>query len=102
MSDPNSAIPLIRRKIVGTDGDVVWPETQTMDDYSRDELVDAIRSVMRKGCNYDRQEVIEAVARHLGFSRVRETIAAPVKSAINAAIRRGVLGYDGKLIWREA
>lgn len=91
----------VRRKIVGADGDVVWPATQTMDDYTRDDLVAAIRSVMRKGRNYDREEVIEAVAHHLGFRRVRETTAAPVKSALNAAIRRGVLGYEGAVVWRR-
>jgi hypothetical protein len=71
-----------------------------MDEYTRDELVDTIRSVTRKGSKYGREEVIEAVASHLGFARVRETIAAPVKSAINAAIRRGVLVYEGKVMWR--
>lgn len=53
-----------------------------------------------KGRNYDREEVITTVASYLGFSRVRDTIAAPVKSAINAAIRRGILEYDAQLVWR--
>ena len=47
----------IRRKIVGADGDTVWPETGRMDEYTRDELVDTIRSVMRRGCNCDRNAV---------------------------------------------
>jgi hypothetical protein len=52
-----------------------------MDEYTRGELVDTIQSVMRKGCTYDREEVIEAVASQLGFTRVRETITATEHSS---------------------
>ncbi len=90
----------IRRRIVGADGDTVWPETPRLDDYTRDELVDAIRSVTRKGCNYEREELIQMVARHLGFARLREQMRAPINSAINAAIRRGIIEYKGKWIRR--
>ena len=92
----------IRRRIIGTEGaDTVYPETRTMADYTRDELVDVVRSLVRPGRTCEREEVIEAVARHLGFARIRDTVRQPVKSAINAAIRRGVLGYQGSEIWRE-
>jgi type I restriction enzyme, S subunit len=91
----------IRRKIASGNTETVWLETTTMAEYSPDELIDSLRSVMRKNLEYEREEVIEAVARHLGFSRVRDTVRAPIKSAINAAIRRGVLAYKGQWIWRE-
>jgi len=42
---------------------------------------------------------VRGEARRLGF--VRDTVATPIKSAINAAIRRGILGGNQKLIWRE-
>ena len=65
------------------------------------ELVATIRSVTRKGCNYDREEVMENVARYLGFSRITEKVRDPIKSAVNGAIRRGVLEREGSVIWRQ-
>ncbi len=91
----------IRRKIIGAEGQAVFAETTWMDEYTRDELVDTIRSVMRQGCNYDREDVIAAVAAHLGFARITATVRDPIKSAINAAIRRGLLDYDGPTVWRK-
>jgi type I restriction enzyme S subunit len=91
----------IRRKIIGTNGPEVWPETPTMDSYDRDTLIETLCSVMRKGTVYERDEVTRAVANHLGFRRLTDTVLAPIKSAINGAIRRGVLAYEGTMIWRE-
>jgi hypothetical protein len=56
---------------------------------------------MRKGTHYERDAVIPAIAHYLGFVRVTDTIREPIKSAINGTIRRGLLGYDGSVIWRE-
>lgn len=91
----------IRRRIIGAEGPTVWLETPTMDSYSRDELIETIRSVTRPGTSYDREDVIRAVANHLGFRRLRDTVRAPIQSAINGAIRRGVLGYEGSTLWRQ-
>lgn len=91
----------IRRRILAANGQTVWADTQAMDAYKRGELVGVLKSVMRKGAEYPRKEVIESVARYLGFSRARDTVKGPIKSAINAAIRRGVLGGDQKVVWRE-
>jgi hypothetical protein len=92
----------IRRRIIETDGpDLVRAGTGTMADYDLDELRETFRSVMRKGTSYEREDVIHALARHLGFVRVTETIRQPIKSAINSAIRHGLLGYEGSVIWRE-
>ena len=90
----------IRRKIIEADGDDVRILTNAMDDYTREELRDTLISVMRKGTPYEREEVIYAVAHHLGFSRVTDTVRAPIKSAINGAIRRGILDYEGSVVWR--
>ncbi len=81
--------------------DSVFGATSKMDDYTRDELVDTIRSATRKGCNYERDEIVAAVATYLGFVRITDGVRDPIKSAINAAIRRGVLGYEGSTVWRE-
>ena len=45
---------------------------------------------MRKGARYDREDVIPALARYLGFVRLTDTIREPIKSAINSAIRHGL------------
>jgi hypothetical protein len=91
----------IRRKIIEADGELVHACAATMDQYDLEDLRDTLCSVMRPGREYERQEVIHAVARHLGFVRVTDTVLAPIKSAINSAIRHGILGYEGDRIWRE-
>ncbi len=91
----------IRRKIIAVDGDLVCLHTPSMETYERDELIDAFHSVMRKNLSYEREDVIRALANHLGFRRLTDSVREPIKSAINGAIRRGVLGYQGELIWRE-
>lgn len=92
----------IRRRIIDADGsNDVRGGTATMADYDLDELRDTMASVMRKGTSYDREDVIHAVARHLGFARVTEGVRQPIKSAINSAIRHGLLGYEGSAIWRQ-
>ena len=93
----------IRRRIIEPDGpSLVHTGTATMADYELEELREAFRSVMRKGSTYEREDVIRALARYLGFVRLTETIRQPIKSAINSAIRQGILGYEGSVIWREA
>jgi hypothetical protein len=87
--------------ILEADGDLVRIQTPTMADYPREFLQKTLSSVMRPGTTYEREDVIRAVAAHLGFQRVREEVRDPIKSAINGAIRKGELGYEGSLIWRE-
>jgi hypothetical protein len=90
-----------RRRIIKADGaNLVRAGTGTMADYGLDELREMYRSVMRKGASYEREDVIHALARYLGFTRVTDTSRDAIKSAINSAIRHGVLGYEGVLIWR--
>lgn len=93
----------LRRRILEADG-AAWVRlaTSTMSDYTLEELRNTLGSVMRKGATYDREDVIQAAAHYLGFQRLTDTIRHPLKSAINSAIRQGILGYDGSIIWREA
>lgn len=92
----------IRRRIIEADG-AAWvrPATTTMADYDLEELRSALCSVMRKGTTYEREDVIQSAAHYLGFRRLTDTIRQPLKSAINSAIRQGILGYEGNVIWRE-
>ena len=91
----------IRRGILEADRDRVRAYTTKMEDYPRETLRDAVRSVMRKGTTYEREEVIRAVARRLGFTRLTPAARKAIRSAINSAIRQGVIGYERGMIWRE-
>jgi hypothetical protein len=91
----------IRRGILEREGDLVRALTATMDDYTLEALRDTLTSVMRKGTTYDREEVIRAVAHHLGFARITDNARNPLKSALKSAIRKGMLGYEGNVVWRQ-
>jgi hypothetical protein len=90
-----------RRGIVETGSFGVARGKVNIGDWSRDDLVDALCSVMRKGSNYEREDAIKLAAAHLGFKRVGPNIDEAFRSAINGGIRRQVIGKDGHLIWRE-
>jgi hypothetical protein len=92
----------IRRRIIEADGpSLVRAGATTMAEYDLEELRETFRSVMRKGTNYEREDVIRFLASYLGFARITETSREAIKSAINSAIRQGILGYQGSVIWRE-
>lgn len=38
----------------------------------------------------------------IGFARVTDHTRDALKSALNSAIRQGILGYDGNIVWGEA
>jgi hypothetical protein len=91
----------IRRKIIESDGDLVRLGTATMEQYDLEDLRGTLCSVMRAGRRYEREEVIHAVARYLGFARVTDNVRQSIRSAINSGIRQGILTYEGDVIWRE-
>ena len=63
-------------------------------DYTREHLIDALRSSIN-GIWSDRDEAIRATAHHLGFRRASPTFQTAMRSAINGAIRRGLLESNG-------
>jgi hypothetical protein len=91
----------IRRGILERDGDFVRAWTTALDDYSLEALRYTLIAVMRKGTTYDREKVVRAAAQHLGFRRLTDAIRRPLKSALNSAIRQGLLAYEGNVVWRE-
>ncbi|CAN5478777.1 hypothetical protein BH20ACI3_BH20ACI3_02160 [soil metagenome] len=72
---------------------------RTINDYSRDELVNALLKGMGKKW-WTRDDAIRDAARRLGFRRTGRQIRDAFKSAINGAIRRGLLEYEGDMIRR--
>jgi len=90
----------IGRGIIERDGFFVRGKTPTILHYERPVLVDALTSVMRKNHPYEREEVIQALAVHLGYSSVSDAMRETMKSVFNSAIRQGVLIREGSTITR--
>ena len=89
----------IRRGILASDGDVLAPATRTIDDYDLGDLRGAVLSC---ACStpITRDDLARAAAHRLGFRRRGARVADALKSAINSAIRRGLLDYHDDLVWR--
>jgi hypothetical protein len=67
---------------------------RSIDQYTRDHLIDILLAAMGQGW-WDRDEAVSAGARHLGFRRTGSNLHKAFKSAINGAIRRGLIETDG-------
>lgn len=74
-------------------------DCRSINDYRRDLLIDALLDSMGRRW-WERDEAVRAAARHLGFRRTGRQIRDTFKSAINGAIRRGLLEYEGRSIRR--
>lgn len=68
---------------------------RTLHAYTRDELIAFIPSVLLKGQTIEREALMRALLCHLGFHRLTDPAQNALKSAINGAIRRGVLEAVG-------
>lgn len=87
----------VRRRILSSERGEYALCHGAIGDYKRDELIDALLGVMGRGWT-ERDEAIRAAARWLGFQRAGRAIQDAFKSAINGAIRRGRLKYEGSRI----
>jgi AraC-like DNA-binding protein len=76
-------------------------ECRSISDYRRDDLIDALLDAMGRAW-IDREDAIKHAARHLGFRRTGHQIRDAFKSALNGAIRRRLLEYDGSEIRRAS
>ena len=90
----------LRRRILESDSDHLRIATPSISDYETDELVNALRLIIRKGQIASREETIREVALQLGFRRITEQIRNAIKNAMRAAIRRGALEGHRENIWR--
>jgi type I restriction enzyme S subunit len=86
---------LLRRIAVREPDGTLALGPRTLDAYTRDELIDCIPSVLRKGQTLASEDLMRALLHHLGFQRLTDAAQEALKSAFNAAIRRGVLGTEG-------
>jgi hypothetical protein len=72
-------------------------EGRRIDDFSREQLIEALLRAMPGGW-IEREEAMRRAARHLGFRRMGVAIQERFKSVIRGAILRGLLEYDGDVI----
>ena len=86
-----------RRAIIETaDGGLV-ARTHSIDDYDREFLKTALKSVVGRAWT-EQSEAIRAATRWLGFRRTGSTIAAAFQSAIRGAIRQRLAERNGTMI----
>ena len=60
-----------------------------MADYSRDELIGTLTTVVKKGRGHTEDSLLSAAARYVGFVRVTQGMKKTHQSAIRAAIDQG-------------
>ena len=96
--DVDSAlITAVRRGIIKNDRGILSIDCRDIGQYPRNLLVTAL--VAATGYAWtERERAIKAAARYLGFRRTGSSIHDAFKSAINSAIRRGLIGTDRKMI----
>lgn len=85
----------IRRKIISRNGHGYNPATPTINHYEDEDLIKSLRSVIRKGYEYEREYVATQAAAYLGFDNISEAFAARMKTIFNMAIRRDELYRNG-------
>lgn len=90
----------IRRGILFKDGGSYNLVERSAGDYERDHLIDSLIASMNGGWTA-RDEAVRATARHLGFQKAGVAFKDGMRSAINGAIRRGLLEYDGDMIRKK-
>lgn len=93
----NNLAVAVRRRILTNSGGTYALLGHDIGNYTRDELIDALLGAMGRGWT-EREDAIRAAARWLGFQRTGRAIQEAFKSAINGAIRRGWLEYEGSQI----
>ena len=91
---------VIRRKIIARNGDGYDSATPTIHHYTDEYMIKVLRSVIRRGYEYEREHLATEAAAYLGFDKVSFAFTEKMKSIFRKAIRRGELyrngGYVGK------
>lgn len=95
----SALIAAAKRGVIQNNRGVLSLLSRNIGDYSRDVLINSLLSSMG-AVWWEREEAIRAASRHLGFKRTGSLIRDAFKSAINGAIRRGLLEVNGSLIRR--
>jgi hypothetical protein len=84
----------VRRGILKSENGSYSLLVRNAGDYTRDHLIEMLMASV-DGSWMEREEAVRAIAKHLGFQRAGTAFKEALKSAINGAIRRGLLVYAG-------
>jgi hypothetical protein len=77
------------------EGDYVFGATPLASKLEIGHIVKTMLAITVKGAEYDRDALAPALARHLGFSQATPALRRRMKTAFNAAIRRGYFERTG-------
>jgi type I restriction enzyme S subunit len=88
----------LRRKIIAREGNSYYGATPTIHHYDDTELIKVLRSVIRKGYEYEREHLTTEAAAYLGFDKVSDAFAEKMKTVFRLAIRRGQLYRNGRYV----
>ena len=91
----------IRRKIIARNGDGYKSATPTINHYDAEELINVLRSVTRKGYEYERGHVVAMATEYLGFDKVSDAVSERMKTVFRLAIRRGEFYGNGIYIGKN-
>ena len=90
----------MRRGIIQSDMDMIIAGNQSIQDYSREDLIKFICSVMKKNRFYDQETLIQETLRHLGFQRNTKRAQSEMTAAIRSGIRKGIIIREKGEIYR--
>ena len=88
------------RHLISRSGALVWPGYGSIFEYKITLLQECVMSVASRR-PVDREAIIVAAARALGFGRTGGRIEERLKSAISGLIRRGHLEGDSRHVWKK-
>lgn len=86
----NTLRVVVQRRILANKQGAYRLDRRSIADYEREEILDILLAAMPRAW-VEREEAIRAAARHLGFRRTGPALQEAFKSAINGAIRRGLI-----------
>ncbi|MEA2326210.1 MAG: hypothetical protein QOE68_1169, partial [Thermoanaerobaculia bacterium] len=90
----------VRRGVLTSDGDSLFLQTRSIDDYERSFLKDQFLASLEGRTWKEREDAIRDFARWLGFRRTGPNIDETARSLINGLIREGRLESQAALIRR--
>lgn len=88
----------LRRNIIARNGTGYYGATPTIHHYDDTELIKVLRSVIRKGYEYEREHLTVEAAVYLGFDKVSDAFAEKMKVIFRLAIRRGQIYRNGRYV----
>jgi hypothetical protein len=85
----------VKRRIVAAKGELLTGATPTFGRYDFRFLLDTVRQLVRRGDEFERDEIVRAVAAHLGYGQVTPAIRERMDRVFLWAAQEGALEIRG-------